>query len=75
MKLSKEVDKAVNWASELGDQWVGTMIGQVLDNERDTLLRIAKSNNMELASVAVLNLMHTCMYAEKQLKEVEELSV
>lgn len=75
MKLSKEVDKAVDWASELGDQWVGTMIGQVLDNERDTLLRIVKSNNMELASVAVLNLMHTCMYAEKQLKEVEELSV
>lgn len=75
MELSKEVDKAVDWASELGDQWVGTMIGQVLDNERDTLLRIVKSNNMELASVAVLNLMHTCMYAEKQLKEVEVLSV
>ena len=75
MELSKEVDKAVDWASELGDQWVGTMIGQVLDNERDTLLRIVKSNNVELASVAVLNLMHTCMYAKKQLKEVEELSV
>lgn len=68
MELSKEVDKAVDWASELGDQLVGTMIGQVLDNERDTLLWIVKSNNIQLASVAVLNLMNTCDFAEKQLK-------
>lgn len=75
MQVLKEVDKAVDWASELGDQWVGTMLGQVLDSERDSLLRIVKSNNMELASVAVLNLLHTCEYAEKQLNEIEEASV
>ena len=66
MKIQDEVEKAVGWA---------TIVGQVLDSERESLLRIVKSNNMELASVAVLNLIHTCMYAEKQLKEVEELSV
>ena len=75
MKIQDEVERAVDWASDLGDQWVGTIVGQVLDSERESLLRIVKSNNMELASVAVLNLIHTCMYAEKQLKEVEELSV
>lgn len=75
MKIQDEVEKAVGWASDLGDQWVGTIVGQVLDSERESPLRIVKSNNMELASVAVLNLIHTCMYAEKQLKEVEELSV
>ena len=75
MKIQDEVEKAVGWASDFGDQWVGTIVGQVLDSERESLLRIVKSNNMELASVAVLNLIHTCMYAEKQLKEVEELSV
>lgn len=69
-KLLETVEKAVDLASDLGDQWVGTMIGQVLDNERDTLLRIAKSNNLELASVAALNLMNTCEFAEKQLAEV-----
>ena len=75
MKIQDEVEKAVGWASDLGDQWVGTIVGQVLDSERESPLRIVKSNNMELASVAVLTLIHTCMYAEKQLKEVEELSV
>lgn len=75
MNVTQEVEKAVDWASELGDAWVGTMVGQILDSERDNLLRIVRSNNMELASVAVLNLMHTCMYAEKQLREVEEISV
>ena len=75
MKIQDEVEKTVGWASDLGDQWVGTIVGQVLDSERESPLRIVKSNNMELASVAVLNLIHTCMYAEKQLKEVEELSV
>lgn len=75
MQLLKEVDKAVDWAGELGDQWTGTTVGRILDNERENLLSIVKANDMELASVAVLNLMNVCQYAEKQLKENEELSV
>lgn len=73
--LLKEVDKAVELAGELGDQWTGTTIGRILDSERENLLSIVKSNDMELASVAVLNLMNVCQYAEKQLNEIEEQSV
>ena len=75
MELSKEVDKAVDWASELGDQWVGTLIGRMLDAERDHVLEAVKRDDPELASVMVLNLTKTCQHAEKQLREVEELNV
>lgn len=71
MQLLQEVDKAVELAGELGDQWTGTTIGRILDSERENLLSIVKSNDMQLASVAVLNLMNTCTYAEKQLNEME----
>lgn len=70
--LLKQVDETVEWASELGDQWVGTLIGRTLDNERDNLLRMVKEHNLELASVAVLNLAMTCQHAEDELKKVEE---
>lgn len=70
--LLKQVDETVEWASELGDQWVGTLIGRILDNERDNLLCIVKEHNLELASVAVLNLAMTCQHAENELKKVEE---
>lgn len=70
--LLKTVDETVAWASDLGDQWVGTLIGRILDNERDNLLDMVKENNLELASVAVLNLAMTCQHAEEQLKKVEE---
>jgi len=75
MELLKEVDKAVDWASDLGDQWVGTLIGRMLDAERDHVLEAVKREDLELASVMVLNLTKTCQYAEKQLNEIEERSV
>lgn len=71
--LLKTVDETVDWASELGDQWVGTLIGRILDSERDNLLTMVKENNLELASVAVLNLAMTCQHAENQLKKAEEI--
>ena len=73
MGILKEVDKAVELAGELGDQWVGTTIGRILDSERDNLLSIVRANDIELASVAVLNLLNTCEYAEKQLNEAGDL--
>lgn len=71
-ELLKEVEKTVDWAGELGDQWTGTTVGRILDSERDNLLSIVKANDLELASVAVINLMQTCMYAEQQLNITEE---
>lgn len=73
MQLLKEVDKAVDRAGELGDQWVGTLIGLMLDAERDNVLEAVKRDDLELASVMVLNLTKTCDYAEKQLMENEGL--
>lgn len=73
--LLKQVDETVEWASDLGDQWVGTLIGRILDSERDNLLYMIKEGNLELASVSVLNLAMTCQHAEQKLKEAEELSV
>lgn len=70
-ELLKEVDTVVERASELGDHWTGTMIGRILDEERDNLLSAVKENRLELASVMVLNLVHTCDYAEKQLEEAD----
>lgn len=70
-QLLQTVEKTVDWASDLGDQWVGTMIGRMLDAERDNLLETVKRNDLELASVMVLNLTTTCNYAEKQLSEFD----
>lgn len=69
----KKVDKVVDRASELGNQWVGTLIGRMLDAERNHVLGAVKRDDLELASVMVLNLTITCDYAEKQLEEVEGL--
>lgn len=74
-KLLETVEKTVDWASELGDQWVGALIGRMLDAERDYVLEAVKRDDPELASVMVLNLTKTYQHAEKQLKEVEVLSV
>ena len=70
-ELLKEVEQTVDWASDLGDQWVGTLIGRMLDAERNNVLEAVKRDDLELASVMVLNLTMTCQYAEKQLTEVE----
>ena len=71
--MLEKVEKAVERAGELGDQWVGTLIGRMLDAERDHVLEAVKRDDLELASVMVLNLVHTCDYAEK-LTENEKLS-
>lgn len=70
VKLLETVDKTVDRASELGDQWVGTLVGRMLDSERDHLLYAVKENRLELASVMVLNLANLCDHAEK-LNETE----
>lgn len=64
-QLLDKVERTVDWASDLGDQWVGTLIGRMLDAERANVLEAVKRNDLELASVMVLNLVHTCQYAEK----------
>lgn len=71
-QLLETVNETVDWASELGEQWAGTTLGRILDNERDNLLSVVKNNDLELASVEVINLAQTCMHAEEQLREMGE---
>ena len=71
-ELLSKVEKTVDWASDLGDQWVGTLIGRMLDAERDHVLEAVRREDLELASVMVLNLTKTCQYAE-QLNEMETI--
>lgn len=71
-QLLETIDETVDWASDLGDQWVGTMIGRMLDAERDHLLEAVRREDLELASVMVLNLAMTCNHAEEQLKKAED---
>lgn len=70
MTLQQEVDRAVDLASDLGDRWTGTTLGRVLDNERANVLSLMRVDEPELASVAVINLLNTCKYAEKLEEEL-----
>lgn len=71
-KLLETVELTVDRASDLGDQWVGTLVGRMLDSERDHLLYAVRENRLELASVMVLNLSNLCDHAEK-LNETETI--
>lgn len=69
-QLIETVNETVDWASELAEQWVGTTTGRIIDNERDNLISLVKNNDLELASVSVINLAKTCQYAEDELYKV-----
>lgn len=71
-QLLETINETVDWASEMGEAWVGTTTGRIIDSERDNLLSIVKNNNLELASVAVLNLAKTCQYAEDELNKMND---
>lgn len=70
-KLLETVNETVDWASELGETFLATTTGRVLDNQRDELLRVVKSGDLELADVLVFNLAQTCTYAEEELARQE----
>lgn len=68
-KLLELVDITIDWASELGEAWVATTTGRIIDNQREQLLSVVKANDLELAEVLVNNLAKTCAYAQKELDE------
>lgn len=67
--LLNDINETIDWASELGEAWLGTTTGRVLDSQRETLRSVVKINDLELASVLVLNLAQTCVRAEELLHE------
>lgn len=71
--LLETVEETVERASELGDHWTGTTLGRVLDSERDNVLKLVRNEDLELASVSVLNLAMTCQFAEEKLREEGEI--
>lgn len=50
--MQSEVKKTLDWANELSEAWVGTIIGDILEND--------------LSSVQVLR--ETCEYAQRELE-------
>lgn len=71
--LTQTVEETIERASELGDHWTGTTLGRVLDSERDNVVKLMRNDELELASVSVLNLAMTCQFAEEKLREEGEL--
>jgi len=67
--LLDAISDTIDWASELGEAWLGTTTGRILDSQRDELRSVVKSNDLELAEILVKNLAETCVFAQKELDE------
>ena len=66
--MQTEIEKALNWASELSEAWVGTTVGNIIESKKKHLQYLA-SNDMNLASIQVLELLETCEDAQRELDE------
>jgi hypothetical protein len=68
-ELRKIVEDTIQWANELAEAWVGTTTGRIIDKQKEHVEDLVKSNDLNLAEVAVTELAQTCVYAEKELNE------
>lgn len=68
-QLKKTVKETLGWASELSDAWVGTTTGNIIDSQKNHLESLVESGDMNLASVQVIELAQTLVYAEGELDE------
>ena len=66
-QLKKLVDETIEWANQLDEAWVGTTTGNIIHRQKEHLKELVDANEMNLASVAVLELAQTCDYAEEEL--------
>lgn len=67
--IQKIVDDTIKWANELSDAWVGTTTGRIIDKQKEHVEDLMKSNDFNLAQIAVFELAQTCDYAEKELND------
>jgi hypothetical protein len=65
-QLKTLVDETIEWANDLAETWTGTTMGNIINNQNNHLKDLVSQGEMNLASVAVLELAQTCDYAEKE---------
>jgi hypothetical protein len=68
-QLKKVVKETLEWANDMSDTWVGTTTGNIIDSQKKHLENLVESGDMNLASVQVIELAQTLVYAEKELDE------
>lgn len=68
-ELRKIVDDTIQWANEMSEAWVGTTTGRIIDKQIEHVSDLMKSNDFNLAEIAVSELAETCVYAEKELND------
>ena len=68
MKVTKKaVRKTLEWASEIAESWVGTTTGAIIDSQKRHVETLMKTKDLNLVSIAVLELVQTCKEAEHNL--------
>lgn len=63
------IKKTLERASDMSEAWVGTTTGNIIDSQKNHLESLVKANDMNLASVQVLELVQTLQYAEEALND------
>lgn len=68
MKVTKKaVRESLKWADEIAESWVGTTTGSIIDSQKRHVETLMKTNDLNLVSIAVLELVQTCKEAEQSL--------
>lgn len=65
-QLLEIIDDTLEWASELSEQWTGTMVGRVINSQQAQLIKAVDNGDLELAYSLVHNLGQTLDYAQKE---------
>lgn len=65
-ELKRLVKTTVKWADELSEQWTGTTTGGMIEYQKKHVKELMASNDLNLVSVAVLELAQICDQVEKE---------
>lgn len=69
--VKKLVDNTIARANEMSDAWTGTTTGSIIDSRKKHVESLMSNGDMNLVSIAVLELAEVCAYAEKELNGYE----
>ena len=65
-ELKNLTKKTLGWAGELSEEWVGTTKGNVIEYQRKHVQELFDAGDLNLVSVAVLELAQTCENVESE---------
>lgn len=63
--IKELAQKTLSRATDLSELWTGTTVGSVIDYRADHVRSLLLSKDMNLVSVAVLELVQSCENAER----------